>query len=1045
MSENIIILADRVKEISWTVGLNDFELSGAANGFSSFESQYSDGEILFYAATNGVQYEVGSGIFTAGTTTNSIVRMPFRTSSANNAKVPFTDGAKEVYVTYPATHSVYIGSGVADLNFPQSSGIAFWASTNILNYDSDVIWDFNNKRLGIKKPNPNYSIDVGGNSSESSIHASGFYVGESGVVFPAANNGDINYTGGSQVVHFEPNELDNNTLIHDVIELSGIVDNIFLFKTQPEGTFLAGPHQDPSCNGVCADDYPVFRTINASDIPDLSSLYVNLSVLEDASGVLRADLEAASGVLRADFLAGDTALSSDIVEASGALRSSIDDALNIFNITENNEQYEFSGFGTDAHINPNITLQRGFKYIFNVDAAGYPFYIKTSPSADINNVYNSGVTTNGTDIGEITFVVPQDAPDVLYYSSSTVTTMSGVIHTTDVNVHSYDYIDSVDTEGADSVVLWDSSQESFKNITLDSLMLAPSGNSYLKYHTVSEGDTGQTGQVTFDSSYAYFKTAVGWKRVAIQPFVIPTTTPDPNAPTTTADPNATTTTSTTTTVAPAAAFNYVLTWGNNGNGQLGYETTTSFSRVPTQLDVSNIRKISASSYHVLAIDSNGKLSAWGWNSDGQIGNGSKVDALSPTVISDSMNWKDVAAGDYHSAGITTDGKLYTWGGNLHGQLGRGNRTGTLSPLRVGTASNWDKIYCGTAHTIAINSLGEMFAWGSNEYGQVGNGSFEDVLSPVKIGIGYYWYTASAYMHTLAITTEGQLLAWGRNEDGQLGIVSATTTSSTDAQGNATTSTVLSSPANINTPTPVCKTSSTSITSASLTTDAGLSDNWISIAAGYKHSLAINQAGEIYSCGTNMSGAMGLPNTISKITAFFKISNERNWTYVAAGNYHSLALNSTDDLYATGRNNAGQIGNNSIVNQFGFIRISSDYDFEQPVAGYDFSAVLGNVEIITTTTTTGAPLVFTNSLTVAANGTATDAPNGVSITGGQEGDIVEYNIPTDKGSLPITCLVYASDTFLVAVTSTNGYAGETFRLTRGDQQYVFTVASGRVDI
>ena len=1044
MSENIVILADRVKEISYTVGLSDFQLDDTVNGFSTFDSQYSDGDILFYAATNGIDYEIGSGIFTIGQTTNSIVRMPFRSSSANNAKVSFTDGAKEIYVTYPATHSVYIGSGVADLNFPQSSGIAFWASTNILNYDSDVIWDFDNKRLGIKKSTPNYGIDVGGSSSESSIQASGFYVGESGVVFPAANNGDVNYTGGSQVVHFEPNELDSSTLIHDVIELSGVVDNIFLFKTQPQGTFLSGPGTD-ACNGPCPDDYPVFRTIDISDIPDLSSLYVNLSVIEDVSGVLRSDLEATSGVLRADFLAGDTALSSDIAEASGALRSSINDTLNVFNITENNEHYEFSGFGTDAHINPNITLQRGFKYTFNVDAAGYPFYIKTSATADSNNVYNSGVTANGADVGEITFLVPQDAPDVLYYSSSATTTMSGVIHTTDVNVHSYDYIDSVDTDGADSIVLWDNSEESFKNITLDSLLFSPSGNSYLKYHTISEGDVGQTGQVAFDSSYAYFKTDDGWKRVAIQPFVIPTTTPDPNATTTTPDPNATTTTSTTTTSAPVSVFNYVLTWGDNGNGQLGYETTASSSLIPTQLDVSNITKISASDYHVLAIGLDGKLSGWGWNSDGQIGNGSKVDVSSPIVISDSMTWKDVAAGDYHSAGITTDGKLYTWGGNLHGQLGRGNRTGTLSPLRVGTASNWEKIYCGTAHTVAINSLGEMFAWGSNEYGQVGNSSFEDVLSPVKVGVGYYWHSASAYMHTLAITTEGQLLAWGRNEEGQLGITTATTTSSTDDQGNVTTTTVLSDLANINTPTPICKTSSTSITAESLTTGAGLSDNWISIAAGYKHSLAINQAGEIYSCGTNTAGAMGLPNSISQIAAFYKISNERNWTYVTAGNYHSLALNSTDDLYATGRNNAGQLGNNTTNNLFGLTKISSDYDFEQPVAGYDFSAIIGNVEITITTTTTGAPLVFTNNLTVAANGTASDAPNGVSVTGGQEGDIVEYNIPADKGSLPITCLVYASDTFLVAVTSTNGYAGETFRLTRGDQQYVFTVASGRVDI
>ena len=34
---------------------------------------------------------------------------------------------------------------------------------------------------------------------------------------------------------------------------------------------------------------------------------------------------------------------------------------------------------------------------------------------DSANVYNNGVTNNGTGSGIITFVVPSDAPDTLYY------------------------------------------------------------------------------------------------------------------------------------------------------------------------------------------------------------------------------------------------------------------------------------------------------------------------------------------------------------------------------------------------------------------------------------------------------------------------------------------------------------------------------------------------------------------------------------------------------------------------------------------------------
>ena len=148
MSDNLIIIADRVKETSITVGTGDLALGGAVSGFSAFSDVYSDGDILFYAVTDGVDYEVGSGIFHDNAGAYSLERLPFRSSDANSLVI-FPNGTKEVYVTYPATHSVYIGSGVADLNFPQSSGLAFWSSSNILNYDSDVIWDTANKKLGI--------------------------------------------------------------------------------------------------------------------------------------------------------------------------------------------------------------------------------------------------------------------------------------------------------------------------------------------------------------------------------------------------------------------------------------------------------------------------------------------------------------------------------------------------------------------------------------------------------------------------------------------------------------------------------------------------------------------------------------------------------------------------------------------------------------------------------------------------------------------------------------------------------------------------------
>ena len=76
--------------------------------------------------------------------------------------------------------------------------------------------------------------------------------------------------------------------------------------------------------------------------------------------------------------------------------------------------------------NPNLTLVRGNTYVFNFTLTGeHPFFIKTISSLGNINTYDSGVTNNGTSIGTLTFVVPQDAPDTLYYNSALDFNMKG--------------------------------------------------------------------------------------------------------------------------------------------------------------------------------------------------------------------------------------------------------------------------------------------------------------------------------------------------------------------------------------------------------------------------------------------------------------------------------------------------------------------------------------------------------------------------------------------------------------------------------------------
>ena len=83
----------------------------------------------------------------------------------------------------------------------------------------------------------------------------------------------------------------------------------------------------------------------------------------------------------------------------------------------------------DYKTNPVLTLARGNTYVFNLSLNGnHPLWIKSEAGIGLENTYSSGVTNNGVSSGQIVFVVPQDAPDTLHYSSQFDTNMSGRIN-----------------------------------------------------------------------------------------------------------------------------------------------------------------------------------------------------------------------------------------------------------------------------------------------------------------------------------------------------------------------------------------------------------------------------------------------------------------------------------------------------------------------------------------------------------------------------------------------------------------------------------------
>ena len=91
-------------------------------------------------------------------------------------------------------------------------------------------------------------------------------------------------------------------------------------------------------------------------------------------------------------------------------------------------QFNATGIGfTQNTNNPPLYLNRGQNYRFNVNASGHPFLIKTSPGTGTGNQYPNGVENNGAQVGIVTFKVPFDAPNTLYYQCQNHAAMVGVM------------------------------------------------------------------------------------------------------------------------------------------------------------------------------------------------------------------------------------------------------------------------------------------------------------------------------------------------------------------------------------------------------------------------------------------------------------------------------------------------------------------------------------------------------------------------------------------------------------------------------------------
>ena len=312
--------------------------------------------------------------------------------------------------------------------------------------------------------------------------------------------------------------------------------------------------------------------------------------------------------------------------------------------------------------------------------------------------------------------------------------------------------------------------------------------------------------------------------------------------------------------------------GQLGKGDWGGKDTNEFVEVVG----SGIIDIAAGGYHILALKDDGQVLAAGHNEFGQLGIGN-FDSQNTfvEVIEPGSGVVAIAANLYHSLVLKDDGQVLAAGNNGNGQLGIGSwddkKVSEFIEV-IESGSGVVGIAAGFYHSLVLKDDGQVLAAGYNGLGQLGIGSFDsqnEFVEVIKPGSGIVAIAANLY-HSLALTDSGQVLAAGNNFSGQLGI------GNFDSQNKFV---------------------------EAIKPGSGV----IGIATGGYHSLALTIDGQVLATGSGVAGQLGKGNWYTQNEFVGAIEPEFRIIDIAAGFYHSLAVTDSGQILVAGNNLNGQLG------------------------------------------------------------------------------------------------------------------------------------------
>jgi alpha-tubulin suppressor-like RCC1 family protein len=302
--------------------------------------------------------------------------------------------------------------------------------------------------------------------------------------------------------------------------------------------------------------------------------------------------------------------------------------------------------------------------------------------------------------------------------------------------------------------------------------------------------------------------------------------------------------------------------------------------------------ISTGGAHSMFICPNGDIIGSGNNANGQLGTDDFIpyDGLQTLIEGE---WSMVSCGSGHTLLIKSDSTLWAMG--TGGRLGLGDYDDRTVPVQVGTDNDWVFVEAGVYTSFGIRNNGTLWAWGVGINGQLGLDAQSEALEPTKVGLSDIWVAVAASQEfTIGLQSDGTIWGWGLSSNGELG--------------------------------------DETIVLRSFPEKVSLRSEWAAIETTIGgHSLALDNEGYLWGTGRNNFGQLGSPEDIYSFSEWTLLDSTNQYLSIASGKDHTLVIRNDNTLWATGRNDFGQLGIGSAENSFGFVQVGDQSNWKQVTA------------------------------------------------------------------------------------------------------------------